>query len=370
MKKLTNPNLVKLMASILLFTPLITAQAADYTWGGGDSVYTDTSAAGWAGGPPNLAAGDAATINSGAIEYVAGGDFIVGSSQSFTMNGGSFTQTGSIAWMNIGNAAGGGTVTINSGATFNTGTAARMLVGNFGKVANLNVNGGTYNAMGTLTRVGDGSLVTSTLSLSGSADANLGALEIYKGQVLANGGTLDYTGIDFKSGSFTIDGATVTQSAGNMSVNANSDFSLASGHFSVANGLFVADGGSSSISGGTFTAGQLSFTSDDVIDFAGGVIHLDGSSSEGILTTGGTQYLNFTSGSVGSLFVDNLDASGLNALLSDGRIRVDGVTNEAFFSASVDGSGYSISAIPEPSALVLVLLGLIPVVTFLRRRQS
>ncbi|WFB36974.1 PEP-CTERM sorting domain-containing protein [Kiritimatiellota bacterium B12222] len=370
MKKLTDIPFLKLMASIVIFTPLLAVHAVDYTWQGGDSVYTDVGASGWAGGPPDLGGGDTATIDSGAIEYVAGGDFIIGAGKYFTMNGGSFIQSGSGSWMKIGNAAGGGTVTVGAGASFTLGTAGRLLIGDFGKVGILHIDGGTYNATGALTEVGDGSLVTSILELSGTADANLGTLEIYKGAILAHGGSLDYSGIDFKSGSFTIDGATVTQSAGNLSVNANSDFSLSSGHFSVASGLFVADGGSSSISGGTFTAGQLSFTSDDVIDFAGGVIHLDGSSSEGILTTGGTQYLNFTSGSVGSLFIDNLDESGLTSLLSDGRIRMDGVTNEAFFSATVDGSGYSISAIPEPSALVMVLLGLIPVITFLRRRQS
>lgn len=55
--------------SLILFTALvglpIKVHAADFTWGGGDSTWTDTSATGWSGGPP--ASGDSAGIPSGTV---------------------------------------------------------------------------------------------------------------------------------------------------------------------------------------------------------------------------------------------------------------------------------------------------------------
>ncbi len=49
---------------------LASAQAADYTWGGGSLNWTDTSATGWNGGPPDTS--DTATINSGRVEVFNG----------------------------------------------------------------------------------------------------------------------------------------------------------------------------------------------------------------------------------------------------------------------------------------------------------
>jgi hypothetical protein len=52
------------MASLCIAS---TAQAVDYTWGGGTHNWTDTSATGWNGGPP--VSGDTATINSGTVTF-------------------------------------------------------------------------------------------------------------------------------------------------------------------------------------------------------------------------------------------------------------------------------------------------------------
>ncbi|MFM2297693.1 MAG: hypothetical protein RL117_1400 [Verrucomicrobiota bacterium] len=56
-----------LLSLIAISTCLLPAsmQAASFTWGGGDSIWTNTSASGWNGGPP--VSGDTATIPSGTV---------------------------------------------------------------------------------------------------------------------------------------------------------------------------------------------------------------------------------------------------------------------------------------------------------------
>lgn len=70
MKSKTHPSLL-FAAGLTSLAASATSSAADYTWGGGTSTWTDTSATGWNGGPP--IAGDTATINGGLVNF-AGND--------------------------------------------------------------------------------------------------------------------------------------------------------------------------------------------------------------------------------------------------------------------------------------------------------
>lgn len=359
---------LRFTASALLLAGLLSVRAADYTWGGGDLPYSDTSGTGWGGGPPDLNVGDTATIGAGTVSFIPGGDFSISGNGSLTMNGGYFSQTSGNNWMNLGNQNGVGTLTVNSGATFNMGTSARMRLGDWGTDSLLRVDGGTFDSDGALIQVGQSNSNNAAMRISGNATVNLAAVELYN-LLEANGGNLSYSSLSFqgsKGGTFSIGGSGVN-GTGDLSVGSGYTFSMDSGSLSLT-GQFQATGGVSSISGGTLNTSLISI-SGDVVDFSGGIINLDGTSSEGI-TAGAGDFLNFTTGSLGTLFVDNLDLTGLNTLLSDGRVRFNGTTNQAQFATSLQGNGYSVSVIPEPSTLMLMALSLLPALFLYRRRVS
>ena len=119
MKSKTHPSLL-FAAGLTSLAASATSSAADYTWGGGTSTWTDTSATGWNGGPP--IAGDTATINGGLVNF-AGNDTFgsagTTTSASIILNGGTLASNGffTTIWnLNLK----GGTLLANGGysATF------------------------------------------------------------------------------------------------------------------------------------------------------------------------------------------------------------------------------------------------------------
>ncbi len=106
------------------------------TWTGGSGTWQ--TAACWS--PEGVpAAGDAVVIDSGACEYVPGGDLTIDADGSLTLTGGSFRQSGGNAWMQVS-----GTITVGSGAAFDMGTAGQM---NLNGTAKLTIGeGGSFTA--------------------------------------------------------------------------------------------------------------------------------------------------------------------------------------------------------------------------------
>ena len=109
----SRPRLL-LAAGLISLAASVSATAASYTWGGGNLLYTDTSASGWNGGLPLN--GDTGTINSGQVDFANHDSF-----------GNAGTTTSAILNLN------GGTLASN---------------GYFTTIWNLNLNGGTLLANG------------------------------------------------------------------------------------------------------------------------------------------------------------------------------------------------------------------------------
>ena len=304
------------------------AWSADYTWGGGDLSYTDTSASGWDGGPPNLYdGGDTATINSGIVTYTPGGDFSIAGGSTLTINGGLFTQSGANNYINIGGQPGAGNLIVNSGGEFNMGTSGQLRLGYWGRDSQLLIDGGTFDSDGAHVEVGRSDSDNAAMSITGNATVNFASVSLFN-LLEANGGNVSYSSLAFagsKGGTFRIGGSSVS-GGGNLSVGSGYTFSMQSGSLSLT-GQYQATGGDSSISGGTLNTSQLALNGD-VLDFSGGVINLDGSSSEGISAAGTGDYLNFTAGSKGLLFVDNLD--GDRSGFSIGQWTCQGGRNHGF----------------------------------------
>jgi hypothetical protein len=345
---------------ILLGTIISSAYATDYTWGGGDHYYTNTTATGWNGGPPNLGSGDTATINSGTITYIPGVDFSVAQGGILTMNGGKFIQGGGGSWMNLGQNPGTlpGTIIINSGAEFNMGTAGKMRMGYYHTDNSLlHINGGTFDSDGGAVEIGQTDSDYATLRSSGNATVIMANIFLYN-NLEANGGTLTYNSLTFgngssTSGSFSIGGADVTGS-GNLTVGSGYTLSMTNGSLSLGTSEFQATGGDSSISGGILNANLLSLAGD-TIEFSGGTINLlDGTASEGI-SAGAGDYLNFTEDSTGILFIDNLDESGLNTLLSDGCVRYDGEIIPEYFHSTPQDDGFIIDASSPQGTIISIM---------------
>ena len=140
------------------------ASATDYTWGGGDLPWTDTSGSGWNGGPPAAWVGDVATINSGIVTTTAennenGVGIVLGGTGVLNTSGGYFAEYSSLAFVN------GGTLTAVGGdATWGAGA-----LGSFG-VSGSSTTGSVIN--GSFFNVWDGSTFN-VADVTGNADADL-----------------------------------------------------------------------------------------------------------------------------------------------------------------------------------------------------
>ena len=198
---------------------LFTNQPIHYTWGGGNGSWTDTSAAGWNGGPP--AGSDHATINGGSVDVNVVG---VGNLGSLTLGGGTLTVynfTGGLntytAYINLflqggtlhGNGnynnwgagilkspivAGSSPSTISSSSFFNlngTGSSSSVF-----DVAN--VTGDAAADLVVPARLADVSAdqnwVPAALVKSGAGTMRLAAVNTYTGGTTVNGGTLELAG--------------------------------------------------------------------------------------------------------------------------------------------------------------------------------
>jgi len=148
---------IKMLISLIALTSL-PLFAADKTWVGGASGLWHV-AENWApSGIPSSS--DNVTITNGAVEYVPGGDLVRNVGTTLTMGtGGSFVQTGGIAWMAIN-----GNITLLDGSVFDTGTAGAFNIGSSGSV--------TINTGSTFLRRGNTLIVDSKWGFNGGTVDN------------------------------------------------------------------------------------------------------------------------------------------------------------------------------------------------------
>ena len=96
----------------LIALPCFNLLAADKVWVGGASNLWHVAANWSPSGIP--AASDNVMVTNGFIQYVPGGDLVRNTGTTMTMGqGGTFVQTGGIAWMAIN-----GNLVLNNGAVF------------------------------------------------------------------------------------------------------------------------------------------------------------------------------------------------------------------------------------------------------------
>ncbi len=116
------------------------ANAADFTWGGGDLNWTDTSASGWNGGPPST--GDNATINSGTVTLTVNNQ--VNLLNSVTIGGtGKLTQTTDNTWSDFNN------LTLSGGTLESTQSTAGAF-GSYQLSNTVTVTGSTPSTINTI----------------------------------------------------------------------------------------------------------------------------------------------------------------------------------------------------------------------------
>lgn len=217
-----------------------------------------------------------------------------------------------------------------------------------------------------------------------------GDLAINNGGVLQlNGGSWTQVGeiswIQLGGGTLNVAGGTFNQgTSGNIVRNASSAINISSGvanfagnllHDTTTLGGFILTGGTVNISnefkplstfplsGGSLSANLISFADGPgTFNLSGGSVSVNGSAfANGIYGGGPTKGINFTSGSSGSLYFSNLTLAGFNAtgFLNNGTIQYNGAIDASQFNAIDSGLGVLVTAIPEPTTMALLVLGLL-----------
>lgn len=313
------------------------SQAAAKTWSGATA---DWSTANWTpSGTPVLSnatsagTNDTATIGSGTVTYVPGGDFT--NNSTLTINGTGIwqQQATNISWIKFGNGAGNTGILNVNGGKFDTADAGNFFVG----------NGGTGNV-----NVGGGQLVTKSLVISGASSF-----------VKVTSGSVTATAIDFQGGTIDVSGGTFQRTVNGLDIAAGRSLLISgSGTVTVAGEFKPKAVNTVSMTGGTLNATLISFDGAvATLNFGGGTINLSGSGFQGIFAAGADRYVDFT-GSSGTINLAAVTTANANLLLTSDRIRRNGLTADSYFQVSSDGgSGSIITLVPEPGSLALIGLG-------------
>lgn len=243
------------------------------------------------------------------------------------------------------------------------------------------------------TNGGDTALIT-------SGDVNYtpgGDLAIHSGGALQiSGGSWTQTGgiawIQLGGGSLIVDGGVFNQgSSQNIVRNSSTLIKISSGtaNFS-GNFIYQTSSGTLSLTGGvmnvqnefkpidtfSMTAGTLNSTlisfadGPGSINFSGGLVSVDGSGAFSGFYGGGAKGLNFTTGSSGTLFIENYTLAELSTdgFLTNGTIQLNGAASASSFTTfEQDGGVYVTLSIPEPGSMLLLGASLGAVLIFRRR---
>ncbi len=282
-----------------------------------------------------------------------------------TYSGGTLLSSPTLVYFNNNNSFGTGPITITRGsglfaAVLAQGGSTLTLANNF---ANTTSGGGINFASAANTPVistGTWSLGANNLSLrnNGNSTAPLtlsGARGGTANLVLsgANGGKIIVSGANTYSGSTTVGMTSATA------------ITLQAG---VANA--IASSSSLIMAGGTFNPGgfnqamastTLSLTANSTIDFAAGASELDFANSSALTWTGTLNFANFDPALDKVRF--GTDGSGLTVA----QLRELEFNGIGLGGAQIDGSGFIV--VPEPSTVLLGLLGGLSLLWTIRRRK-
>jgi autotransporter-associated beta strand protein len=386
------------------------ALSGTYTGGGALTVNAGATFTGASSGTNTLGnftvtgASSSATLTSGTynVASTAGGGVTnskINNGGSLTVDGATLNITGNAAWFPIGDTANTtSTVTVNSGA-INVTNGFGAEVGRIGNGV-LNINGGAFivddvNSVGLV--IGD-----QGTAQSGTVNLNGGVLAVRKlasnngtNALNFNGGTLQATGTN-AGGTFWNSSAKLTANVRNNGGTIdNNGTSVTIGQalvHSTIGGDNAADGGMTFKGAGTTTlSGASTYTGATLVNggtlvlastgslntsislgvASGATLELDNSISlnDAIvlsLVDGATLSLNFAAGeaeTVGALSLNGVSAPAGTYTVAE----LGALTGAGTISFTGTGS-LTVAAVPEPSVLGLLGLGLASVL-FLRRRR-
>ncbi|MGH8048625.1 MAG: PEP-CTERM sorting domain-containing protein [Chthoniobacterales bacterium] len=361
-----------IVTGVLCLTTVFSASAVDYTWLGGDGLWKSTS--GWdpatgALGPVLTTAGNTATINSGSVSW-SGTDFGVQGNNTLTVNAGAtWIQNTGTNYINIGNTSG---ATLNiAGGTFDTNTSTGFFTGSGATPTAINVSAGGTLKIGTTFGLGAGS----SINMSGGSTATLKGITINAGSTLGlNNSTMTVGAVGVPvtfapqaTSHINLVGNSTLTVYNSTNVTLPADFVLPSGaSFSLLGAATTeVQPAGGVINGGSLSmAGLLAFQGAQVITFSGGNITIGATTNEGIYSSGGIGYINFTLNSTGSLLFTGVGNGEQNIFQNS--IRYNGATYtlanyQSVFTVTHPTASQTLitlASVPEPSTFMLMGLGL------------
>jgi autotransporter-associated beta strand protein len=201
------------------------AAAASYNWGGGDSIWTDSSASGWNGGPP--VSGDSATISNGTVAATTnnqqGGVTLTVSGAGLFRSAGYYLSPGNLILASGGTVSlqntshyanyGGGWLSATVTVTVSGNSAAGSFLTGDADHAFWNLGNGTVFDVADVTGNADADLTVSAglKDAVGSPDTTWNASGIVK----TGAGTMLLSTVNTYSGGTTVDGGRLVLATGN-----------------------------------------------------------------------------------------------------------------------------------------------------------
>lgn len=324
------------------------------------------------------------SVSSGAALELQGGVAI--GAESLTINGSGISTGGALRSVS-GNNSFAGAITLGSASQINSDSGTLTLTGGitgaqnltFGGAGNTTVSGGAIaTGSGTLVKSGSGTLTLSSAnSYTGNTTVSAGRLIVTSSgainspaaTVAVNGGELQVNGVVTASALNVGSGATLSGTASGPGTGViNAPVSIASGAtLAPGNSIGTLRINGSLTLGGTY-AWEVNSTTNagDILVVNGPTLNLSGSSftltDSGVFSIGKKFTLMAYNGSLSGSFSNSFSNWAINYADSSAGLNGNG---------GLAGTGVSyitISAIPEPNALLLV--GLIAAAGTVRRRRG
>ena len=322
------------------------------------------------------------TTFAGIISGASGGITKAGTGTMILTNINSYTGTTTIS---------GGVLQIGAGTNGNDGSigTSSAIVNNASLVYNLSSTatrtyGNIISGTGSLTKSGSGTLILNgantfsgnTLVTSGSLIVS-GSLSLTGSVSVSSAGTLNVSGVVNNAALITLDGVLRGQgSVGAVMVNAGGELApgdtINSGTLSVAGNITLTN----STSKLTIRLAQSSATSSDQIKLGSGSYSVNLNNATLNLTLGG--YFNPTVGSMYTIIDGSSSLGTISGIFAqNGSITVGSDSFDILYNKNSDNTGSGnyvllrLATVPEPDSLLILALGSVLLLLFLRvRRQS